>query len=834
MPTLYGSLRLRPTRIGFLVAPTNLPEIRRIMQVCSCLWGGVYNPIIPVCRELPEKWIEPHFGNPTGEDLAKGYIDFFEPDVFVESEPGLAAHAGVGDAVLTYGKPRVVPLGSFFEAREREQAKVPFGLIILDRYQELYDREFQFVRRRDQPVALFDKGTIHDAFVEAAFGGFPMDGFLLPLTQAYREAFDPLRLSPSAENWTKVIRERCATPLRFTRHDIKRDHDDYGETTLFVVDPNSSIDLIDLWNLRQFMSSVLPVNVDWISQGRDFIRELITSNYRPLPHNLNGVMISTTVQFGRSFSEEHAKEIVIGLLDGLPQGSWSFKPWYEQIWKVDRVQDFMVRPRRAHISAAVTDLELSVSAEQKDRAAQFTSLAPEFASLYGDGDARWVNVLRLHTYGDDDSVAVVLPPDLTNESMARLRLGGDGAMVSREGLVLPQHFKNHREYLHLLSGTEALVEWLRGRGAGAKASGAGRIAHQVLNSIGGLRGSYLLAHRDTLETLDDMAKSVRRHVDGKIEEFPDRAKPVGVWQNLIGKRNHQARWHKNFSLDAFVKAGILRLGLSLDCPNCMNHNWYGLREIDEQIVCQRCLKRFEFPQGRLKFVRTPWQYRVVGPFSVPNFAGGAYATLLALRVFSENLGSDTQLTYSAGLEVTVEETKNEVDFAFWYQRDRLFARDEEPLVAFGETKSFAIESFDARDFQRMERLGRAFPGAFLVFATLKDTFSEDEKSGIGRIAVWGREYLRNGRPRSPVIVLTAMEMFSEWHIKQTWENAGGKHKQFVSPAYIQLDNLWNLAEITQQLYLDLPDRYADLRPARPEPLPPEGGTGNALLGDAKC
>ena len=123
-----------------------------------------------------------------------------------------------------------------------------------------------------------------------------------------------------------------------------------------------------------------------------------------------------------------------------------------------------------------------------------------------------------------------------------------------------------------------------------------------------------------------------------------------------------------------------------------------LSEIAEQIVCQRCLKIFEFPQGRLKFVRTPWQYRVVGPFSVPNFAGGAYATVFALRVFSENLGSDTLLTYSTGLDITVEGTENEVDFAFWYQRDRWFARDEEPLVAFGETKSFAEESFGERIF----------------------------------------------------------------------------------------------------------------------------------------
>ena len=105
---------------------------------------------------------------------------------------------------------------------------------------------------------------------------------------------------------------------------------------------------------------------------------------------------------------------------------------------------------------------------------------------------------------------------------------------------------------------------------------------------------------------------------------------------------------------------------------------------------------------------------------------------------------------------------------------------------------------------------KAFPGAFLVFATLKDALSEDEKSGIRRLALSGREYLRNGRPRGPVIVLTAMEMLSEWYIKQTWENAGGRHWQFASPAYIPLDNLWELANITQQLYLDLPDRHAHL------------------------
>src|ERR1700730_18057955 len=158
MTTINGSLRLRPTRIGFLVEPTNMPQIRRVMQVCSCLWGGAYNPIIPVCGELPERWKDSLLRSPTGDEILNGYLDFFEPDVYVESEHGLAVRAGIGDSSLNYGKPRVVPLEAFFEPMQGYQTRIPFGLSISDLYQDLYDREFKFVRRHDSRVGLFETG----------------------------------------------------------------------------------------------------------------------------------------------------------------------------------------------------------------------------------------------------------------------------------------------------------------------------------------------------------------------------------------------------------------------------------------------------------------------------------------------------------------------------------------------------------------------------------------------------------------------------------------------------------------------------------------------------
>ena len=491
----------------------------------------------------------------------------------------------------------------------------------------------------------------------------------------------------------------------------------------------------------------------------------------------------------------------------MPVESWTLDRSYERIWRIDRTEDRVVRPHPARFSAKVSDIELPVTIAAKDKFIRFSSLAPDFANLYADGRARWSNVLRVNTYTTEDSIATVIPSDISQQCLQRMRLGGEEILMSREGLVFLQHFKDHREFLYFLSGTEVFCQYLEDRGLHSQPSDAGRVAEQVLQSVGGFARSILLAHRETLETLDNMAKSVRFYSEQKAEEYPDRAVPVKLWQSLVKKRNNQKRWGPDFDLDSFVKAGILKLGLDLRCPNCLYHNWCGLQEMDAELICSRCLKRFEFPQGNMNFKDTPWQYRVVGPFAVPNLAAGAYATVLALRVFSQNLDNDAQMSYSTGLDVIKQAgDKYELDFAFLYKRDRLLDQDEQPLLAFGEAKSFALASFKERDIQRLEGLATAFPGSFLVFATLKEALSDQETFSIKKVALKGRRLLDSGVPSNPVIVLTATELFSEWHIRHAWENASDKHKALVRPAYVRMDNLWDFAYFTQQLYLDMPDR----------------------------
>jgi hypothetical protein len=63
-------------------------------------------------------------------------------------------------------------------------------------------------------------------------------------------------------------------------------------------------------------------------------------------------------------------------------------------------------------------------------------------------------------------------------------------------------------------------------------------------------------------------------------------------------------------------------------------------------------------------------------------------------------------------------------------------------------------------------------------------------------------------------VLTGVELFSDHGIRQAWQAAGEPASTFVRHAAIDLTDLYQLAECTQQLYLGLPPFYADYQTER--------------------
>ncbi len=140
----------------------------------------------------------------------------------------------------------------------------------------------------------------------------------------------------------------------------------------------------------------------------------------------------------------------------------------------------------------------------------------------------------------------------------------------------------------------------------------------------------------------------------------------------------------------------------------------------------------------------------------------------------------------------------EVDFAAFWQ-DSVFGEKNDGLL-FGECKTYG--KFKAEDFERMKFLAKTFPGAVLVFSTLRKSLSPQEIKGIASIAKQGRRYWKPERPINPVMILTGTELLSDLGLPYCWEDSQKKKFDHVA-------GLLRVCDTTQQIYLNLPSWHTE-------------------------
>lgn len=110
----------------------------------------------------------------------------------------------------------------------------------------------------------------------------------------------------------------------------------------------------------------------------------------------------------------------------------------------------------------------------------------------------------------------------------------------------------------------------------------------------------------------------------------------------------------------------------------------------------------------------------------------------------------------------------------------------------------------------MKLLAQTFPGSYFVFATLKETLSKEEIGRIKQFVEWGRRYDKiRKKSRASVIILTGVELFTDFFLLKTWEEKGNKYKESLGDTGIAMNrmNLKYLAEFTQKIYLEMAPHY---------------------------
>jgi hypothetical protein len=796
MDDLSVNVRLRPIRFAFMVRPEDGTNLRKIFHVNTCLWGGVYNPIIPFFRRVPAWWERHGFRFESAKQIVNGYLDYFEPDFVVEATKGIANGLGI-DAERILQLTDVLPRGD--HRQERGYGETVFGL-----YRKLYRDEFQFVRRHKHDIiSVKPAARAFEDFSACLFGAFPRQPNLKYFATAFTDAFDPQEVRLDAEGLKCLYKKSFSSALHMGSRGLEVSFNDHSDPTLFILDAQEPKDLLDFWNYRAIHRTGIAIPVQWLQELSEFCKDFIRANYRPLPGNPHGVMIRPVCMFSRSVSEKEIESLHSKYLKLETQGANTLQVWYPPIWRPS--QEIMVRRTRPTVTAAEKSLHVSLDIEKPH--IRFDSLHPEFASRFG-AENRWANVVHLTDWSHKDRIATVFPTDFRIPAVPRFGLGGDHLLSTNEGLVVFPAYRDIPHSWQLIEGKEAIELWLKCAGITCQLSESGRATQQVIQTLGGFGGVRSIAYKGVISLLEGMARRpiTRSAHQRKFENEINLAIKGTIWSHRV--------------LETLVERKAVELGYELKCSKCGSWSWYALHQLNEMVTCDLCLQRYAFPLTRpTDSERARWAYRVVGPFAVPRYAAGGYSAALAIRFFAQVIGHVDRAgtTWSPGQELNLtDNTRVETDFVLWYQRKNTLGLDEPTQIVFGEAKSFGKDAFKAEDIERMKLLADRYPGSTLVFSTLKEAeeLSKDEIQRIRKLAEWGREFANDQRQsRAPVVVLTGTEVFTPYHLEEVWKGKGGKHAKLIEPAYVRLDNLRILADITQQLYLNMPS-YSSWRQAR--------------------
>ena len=767
MNNIRVDIRLRPIRFGFLVRPDDQENILEIFRINTCLWGGMFNPIIPFFESVPSGLESESFRFENPKEMINGYLDFFEPDFLVEAEEGLAREFG-------FGPKRVLQITDILERLGGRGWDI-HGLSVHELYWELYRSEFRFESRHSRHVIHVEaKESTFGNFVALNFGSFLLQKQLDYFGRDYKRIFDPEHIILDAAGLLKLYKSEYTSALEMgcTKFRVV-----YNERflptlpTLFILDPQESKDLIDFWNFRAVRRDVKAIPIQWVKE--------LSPDYKEFIQNRYGLMFSNSIS---DDSQDRCKNYLhIDKQDvHMPQ------IWFPPIWKKSsKIEHPTGRP-----TLEADRKWINIQIDEENPEIRFDSLFPEFTSEIGSRLSA-ANIVRLEDWNNRNQIATVFPYNYKNPELPRLALDQKPFLPTTEGLVMFPEYQSIPESWNLVDGTTAFTQWFKANKIPSSLSDAGRATQQIIQTLGGCREVSYIAHKDVIEFLNKISNDLTKTTSHQ------------TFQEKLGKS----------VLGRLIKRKVVELGLNLKCSRCSEWNWYSLAQLDYSLTCGLCLKQFDFPVLNPKDTKfSKWAYRLIGPFAQPDYAKGGYTSSLAIRVFACLIGlrGRTEATWSAGQELELTTGKKvEVDFMLWYQTRQIAGPDPPPETVFGEAKSFGKAAFKKAYVDNMKLLAQKFPGSILVFATMREgkDLSKGEINRIKKLAEWGREYDEERKQtRAPVIVLTGTELFTTDSLEFSWEEKGKKHKSLIESARVRtrIHNLRVLADLTQQLYLGMP------------------------------
>ena len=725
-------IKTRPIRLAFLVDPNNSEQVGEAIRLSSTLWGGVYFPIIELCKRIPSAWKEkplpehPLAERPSARSIVLGYINAFDPDFLVQLSKNVPRYVrDLGIKTIQSGD-----LWGDLNQQGKPPPNLGIGLF------EILDR----ILEEDSPgvrIAFPKKTQELSLFWASVFGDIPDE--LDSLLEYYcQERLEVSRSFLSNEN---ALGYMTAPNILFPLRTVSRYMRICGPVSdggpnIFFMDGKKVGDIVDFWNLRAMGKPILPVPRQLKEDPR--LRKAVNHFLkwpRPSENSAGVAQIPSPgarMLRARNCSMKEMREYA-SAFDG---ASLELKDAYPKIWSA------------GSNDAIPCDVygEDGIFTNPPDAAQEQVRIRPTLPEFRFSNHRRYIcaNEITIHSFWGSELVAEAFPRS-SGENFARA-VSGSALRTKdwrggRNGLVrlVGNGFDQPRE---IPLSERVFLAWLRDLGWKVELSSAGLLAKRIHEKLGD--SVSRLKDRKLLGLLEHMnGGSVRQDgtpLDGNKISHEREISVAEVKERLKRKK----RYGKSL-YDYLTQKGFFRLGARVKCPNCFRHSWYSLESIGDSFACPKCLDTFAAVGNLDGGGKSPWYYKTAGPFSIPNYADGAYTVLLTLDFFYRLrlISHSFRITPVMSFKAESPDGKTvEADFAAFWKSGTHGSKVE---LLLGECKTYG--KFEDKDFKRMRYLSKTFPNPVLVFSTLRESLENEERKKIARLA-----------STVPVMVLTAREL----------------------------------------------------------------------------
>ena len=780
---MFGDITIksRPLRLAFVVPP-NKTVLREVLLTSFTLWGGLYNPIIPLYKRAPESWRMYPTEKISISKRVLGYINAFDPDFLVNCT-GADLPGYIRDLKRT-----VISLSDVWKAPPTDNlSRTPqYGVGPYELLDAIYDEYFAVVQRFPVKLVLPVLPEKHKLFWEASVGEFA-PAFLQPMLDVYSDDIDIEQPTFEADTYASITGRRRILPRDIVRYHIKVERGSpYDRACAFYMDADSFMDIVDFWNLRALGRAVMPVPKQFIGieSYLDLIRKFLRDQFRISRHNPQITYGANLIRSSTSSMKD--LEDFVGVLDlakafegDAPGHAMPLQHWYPRIWDEWAIGKDNARP------ALLSNSSESVNIHETDSNVSFSLVAPDFRTDSPMTGPRYANEIYPKFYGDRDDIRAEVLPYEYGDRVLRATVGPIAmrgkARIGRTGLVYLVDWKSRTSWDVPLA-QDIFFGWLADQGYPSKLSTCGLLAKEINAQLDGWVN--VLTNEPLLQLLETMNKGDE---DGK-----------GVRLQRVRQGLHKLDSSDRL-FDSLVDRKIFQLGYRSKCPHCGRSSWHSVDALGAELSCPLCYKRSDVIKAMSGGGIGHWHLRTAGGFSVKDYGQGSYCVLLTLNFFKHSMRYQTTPAFSFEPENPEKPgfLKLEADFAMLWQ-ERAFGETQHGVL-FAECKSY--NKFEKRDYDRMRALAHAFPGAVLAFCTLRKTLEPDEKRAISRIVRTGMKHWKADRPLNPVLILTGTELFSLHEPPYCWDD-------LTVPQWAQHPrNLLEVCNATQSLYLDLPPWY---------------------------